>query len=119
MDAGSTFRVYCTAGDMLACGESGCRDLRMVSVVNKCLTCPIDMVTDGWADTEESNSISRVDGNEMGWESRFIGMAVIFAGGGHLRRPLPTGPGPYQGRHWSQKPWFTEVIVSDLSGPRN
>ena len=36
----------------------------------KCLTRPIDMVGDGWADTGESKSKSRVDGNEMGWESR-------------------------------------------------
>ena len=32
MDAGGTSRVYCTVGDMLACGY---RDVRMVSVVIK------------------------------------------------------------------------------------
>jgi len=34
VDAGSTSRVYCTLGDMLACGESGYRDVKMVSVVD-------------------------------------------------------------------------------------
>ena len=31
VDAGSTFRIYCW-GNMLACGESGCRDVGMISV---------------------------------------------------------------------------------------
>ena len=31
-------------------------------------------------------------------------VVVVKIDGGcdHLRRPLPTGPGPYQGMHWSQ-----------------